>query len=113
MGKYIYFIIALILWLIHLILIFNNIHFKILDNYIDDIVLLPIILGVALILQRTFVAKNNGFVFNRKLVFFSCIYFCIVFEIIIPKKSPYFTADWLDCIAYSIGALYFQKLINK
>jgi hypothetical protein len=113
MGKYFYFIIAVIVWLIHLILIVSNLHFKFLDNYIDDFVLLPIILSVALILQRNFVTKNIHFVFNKKLVIFSCIYFCIVFELIIPSISPYFTKDWFDCIAYGVGALYFQKLINK
>ena len=31
--------------------------------------------------------------------------------VILALKS--FTADWLDCIAYGLGALYFDRLINK
>lgn len=111
--KYFYFYFALLLWMIHSILMAAKIHVRFFDNYLDDLTLLPIILGIALAIQRKRIAKNNDFKFNRILIVFAWLYFCIMFELVIPHLSKNFTADWLDCVAYGLGAFYFDKLINK
>jgi hypothetical protein len=112
-NKYFYFYIAILLWMIHSILLAAKIHVSFFDNYLDDLTLLPIILGIALIIQRKKISKNNEYKFNRVLILFAWLYFCIMFELVIPHLSKSFTADWLDCIAYGLGAYYFDKLINK
>lgn len=112
-NKYFYFYIAILLWMIHSILLFAKINVHFFDNYLDDLTLLPIILGTALVIQRKRILKNNEYKFNRVLIVFTWLYFCIMFELVIPHLSMSFTADWLDCIAYGLGAIYFDKLINK
>ena len=59
------------------------------------------------------ISKNNEYKFNRVLIVFAWLYFCLMFEVVIPHLSKSFTADWLDCIAYGLGAYYFDRLINK
>lgn len=112
-NKYFYFYIAILLWMIHSILLAANIHVPFFDNYLDDLILLPIILGIALIIQRKKISRNNEYKFNRVLIVFAWLYFCLMFELVIPNFSKSFTADWLDCIAYGLGAYYFDQLINK
>lgn len=110
--QYYFFYLTLIAWANHLLLRIFKIRVKFLDNYMDDLVLLPIILGIALIVNRKFISKNNDAKFNNVLIIFAWVYFCVMFELILPNFSKSFTADWIDCVAYGIGAFYFKKLIN-
>ena len=112
-NKYFYFYIAILLWMIHSILLAANIHVPFFDNYLDDLILLPIILGIALIIQRKKISRNYEYKFNRVLIVFTWLYFWLMFELVIPNFSKSFTSDWLDCIAYGLGAYYFDQLINK
>lgn len=105
-------ILPILLWLTHLCLLFFKIHIKFIDNYLDDLVVLPIILGISTIIQQKFIT-NNSFTVNYKTIIYSWLYFCIVFECIIPRFNRHFTTDWFDCIAYGIGALYFVCFQNK
>lgn len=114
MAEYIKHTLALsVLFIIHLVLLYANIHLRIIDNYLDDILLLPIVLGIALFIQRKWIAKSNQFVFGKIIIVAAWLYFCIMFEAVIPPFNTSFTADWLDCIAYGLGALYFYVLMNK
>ncbi|MES2725745.1 MAG: magnesium citrate secondary transporter [Bacteroidota bacterium] len=103
----------LVLFIAHMLFIYGNIHIAIIDNYLDDILLLPIVLGTALFVQRKWIAKHNQFVFNRIIIIATWLYFCIMFEVVIPPFNKGFTADWLDCIAYGLGACYFYVFMNK
>lgn len=110
---YFYLIIAILVWFIHLIILNQKINIHFFDNYLDDVLLIPIILGFALIIQRKVILKNENFEFNKSTIFICWLYFSIAFELIIPKFTSNFTSDWYDLLAYAVGALYFQKLINK
>ena len=103
----------LVLFITHMGLIYGNIHIAIIDNYLDDIILLPIVLGTALFIQRKWIAKNNQFVFGKIIIVAAWLYFCVMFEAVIPPFNIGFTADWLDCIAYGLGACYFYIFMNK
>lgn len=93
-------------------MLFFKIHIKLVDNYLDDLVIIPIVLGMAIMIQQKFIT-NYLFTVNYKTVIYSWLYFCIIFEYIIPKFNHHFTSDWFDCLAYGIGALYFMYFQNK
>ena len=104
---------ALFLFLLHNAIPHHYFHSSLIDNYLDDVLLLPIVLGIALFIQRKYISKNPSFSLHKAVVIASWAYFCIVFELIIPRFTKNFTADWLDCVAYAIGALYFYIWMNN
>ena len=90
----------------------------VLDNYLDPLLSMPILLG--LILQERQLFLNRYVSGYRKNYRFTALetgtitlFFAIIFEEIFPGLSPYFTRDWLDYIAYFVGAVYFYYLINQ
>jgi hypothetical protein len=84
-----------------------------LNSYFDDIVIIPLCMGAALILQRKFITKNNDFVFSNYITIFVIFYFFVVFEGVIPLFNQSFTSDIYDGLAYVTGALIFQLWMNK
>jgi hypothetical protein len=108
----VYFILPIFLWFLHLALVIKNINILIFNSYLDDLLVLPIILGVSLVIQQNLIA-NKSFTFNIKTLVYCWLYFSITFEIIVPIFNKHFTADWKDSIAYAIGGIYFYIFQNK
>lgn len=106
-------LLLLAIFIAHIILLYANVHISLIDNYLDDILLLPIVLGTALFIQRKWIAKQHQFVFNKVIIAAAWLYFCVMFEMVIPPLHKGFTADWLDCIAYGLGTCYFYVFMNK
>lgn len=107
-----YFFIPLFLWFTHQIFVLNQINIEWLDCYLDDFVILPILLGISLIIQQNFIT-NYSFIFHLKTIVFCILYFGLAFEVIIPIFNQHYTSDWKDCVAYAIGGLYFYFFQNK
>jgi hypothetical protein len=108
-----YFFVFVSIWLFYKILHFYGLNLTLLDNYLDDVLLLPIVLCFALLIQRKLIAKNSNFRFHTFLIIFSVLYFCLMFEGIIPRFNKNYTADWLDCLAYAIGGFVFYQIQTK
>jgi hypothetical protein len=107
-----YLVIPLFLWIAHQILVINQINIEWLDYYLDDLVVLPILLGISLIAQQNFIA-NYSFIFHFKTIVFCIFYFSLAFEVIIPIFNQHYTSDWKDCGAYALGGIYFYYFQNK
>jgi hypothetical protein len=87
----------------------TNIGSRFIFSYLDDLVVMPIILTVALVLIRVLFQKPN-FEFPKSYLFVAFVYFSIYFEWWIPQVNNAFTSDWMDIVCYGIGTLvYFQS----
>lgn len=79
---------------------------KIINNYYNDLVVLPLVLSIALWTVRRI--KTNP---TLQLSFFQCIAMALLygwfFEIYLPERNPRYTADIIDAGLYVIGAVLF------
>jgi hypothetical protein len=80
--------------------------------YFDDLLALPVILGITLQLYRLMHPKKEAFSFTKIQIFIALIYVSVVFEWFLPKFSKTYTSDLMDVVCYSLGALYYYFLIN-
>ena len=81
----------------------------ILSNYINDFLIIPIVLTICLfILKKTKNSKNYQLPLG--LILYLCSMYAILFEYIFPKYLERYTADYIDVLLYFISGLIFYKL---
>lgn len=107
-----FFILLPIAILFHSLAFFIHIN-DFLHAYLDDALFIPILMGVSLWIQRKWILKNPKFTFKWYYACWVWMYSFIVFELIFPQLNSAFTRDIWDGLAYAVGAIYFQLLINK
>lgn len=81
--------------------------------YLDDLLALPVVLGITLQVFKWIHPLKKDFVFSRTQVFVGWLYFSFLFEFLLPRWSTTYTADVWDVVCYGIGAIIFHKLINN
>jgi hypothetical protein len=81
-------------------------------SYLDDLLAIPVILGITLQIYRKIHPKKSTFLFTRIQILVAIIYVSVVFELILPRFSTTYTTDFLDVICYFVGGIYFYFLIN-
>jgi radical SAM superfamily enzyme YgiQ (UPF0313 family) len=109
-----YFISAcLVFWLNQFLERVLNIFIPYVHAYLDDLLAMPVILGITLQVYRWIHPLKDGFTFSKTQVFVGWLYFSFLFEFLLPRWSSTYTADLLDVVCYGIGAIAFYKLINK
>lgn len=81
--------------------------------YLDDLLAMPVVLGITLQAFRWFHPLKDRFIFTKTHVVIAVVYFSLIFEVILPMKSDTYTRDWWDVLCYAIGAVAFYYLINK
>jgi len=82
------------------------------NNYINDFLIIPIVLSICLFVLRLTRGDIN-FKIPLTLVLLLCIAYSIFFEVILPKTHYRYTADVFDVFLYFLGGLWFfvlQKL---
>lgn len=79
-----------------------------LRGYLDDILVIPIVLPFVLGLMR-FIFQHEVNYFSPFLITFTVVLFAIVFEFILPKYSSTYTADIWDVVCYAIGGMVFWQ----
>lgn len=80
--------------------------------YLDDLLCLPLTLGLILAVQRSYFQNQNMTIPVRHIVF-AVAAFSVCFELLLPLYKPLYTADLLDVAAYAVGATVFHQLMNK
>lgn len=75
------------------------------DNYMADVLTLPVILPLIEDLLSLF--KNKRIRLNKQMVFFGWIYTAFIMEYVAPRYFDHAIADPYDGIAYGIGAVLF------
>lgn len=91
----------------------------IINNYTNDLLCIPLVLG-ALTFSIRYLKKDPEFSVSIGFVLFIALYYAVYFEYYLPKDNPRYTADWIDVLLYfSSGLLfyYFEKyrrtLLNR
>lgn len=106
---YIFSLICFSLFLLNLLLLQNFQMPQFFSSYLNDLLCLPVVLGICLLLIRRF-SKNK----QLKISLFSCLslaaLYSIYFEIYLPKVTQRYTADPVDALLYFIGAIVFYLL---
>ncbi|WP_226389527.1 magnesium citrate secondary transporter [Penaeicola halotolerans] len=80
--------------------------------YLDDLLCMPVVLGITLMFFRRFHHLGERYRFSKTHVWVAVLYFSVIFEVWLPSRSSLYTTDWLDVVCYSIGAVVFWYKIN-
>jgi hypothetical protein len=81
-------------------------------SYLDDLLAIPVILGITLQIYRKIHPEKDSFSFTKIQILVAIIYVSAVFEWFLPRFSTTYTSDFLDIICYFVGGFYFYFLIN-
>lgn len=84
-----------------------------LQAYLGDAVSMPIILTLALVAQRRWVANSHTFIFRDSWLLLAWGYVSVWFEGLLPYFSAHAVADPLDVVAYAVGTLAFRRWLNR
>ncbi len=82
-------------------------------SYFDDLLALPVVLGITLQVFRWIHPLKNHFVFTHTQVMVGFVYFSFLFEGLLPMWSSTYTRDFWDVLCYFFGTVWFYFLINK
>ena len=85
---------------------------RLVHAYLDDLMAVPVVLGITLQVFKWIHPQKNTFVFTKFQVALGLVYFSVLFEFVLPKWSNTYTSDIWDLVCYAIGALIFYNFIN-
>lgn len=80
--------------------------------YLDDLLALPVILGITLQIYRWIHPLGEGFRFKKEHVIVAFLYVSVVFEGVLPWYSEVYIRDLWDILCYGLGSLIFYFKIN-
>jgi hypothetical protein len=108
------FIVCLIIFIIHQVLQkVMDIHFERLDNYLDNLLAMPVILTLLLAERRWLFKKGDTYTLPALDIGITMLYVISTTEIVFPLFSKEFTGDWVDVFFYAAGAVLFHYTINR
>jgi hypothetical protein len=86
---------------------------KIIQFYLNDFLIVPIILTISLVILRW--SKNNeSYQISIWVILYICGLYGLLYEYILPKFHPRYTADIIDVVLYFIsGFVFFILQKNK
>ncbi|MFC4870360.1 magnesium citrate secondary transporter [Negadavirga shengliensis] len=85
----------------------------IVHSYLDDLLAMPVILGITLQIYRWLHPLKQTLVFTKLQIAVAVAYISLIFEILLPIWSDVYVRDIWDVFCYVLGAIYFYHLINK
>jgi hypothetical protein len=83
------------------------------DSYLDNFLATPILLTLLLVERRTLFRYGLNYTLSVTEVGLATLFIAVVGEVLFPKLSREFTADWLDVVFYSLGSVLFYVKVNK
>lgn len=89
-----------------------EIRIPVVDNYLDPLLLMPILLHLMLWERRIVFKKDLQYVFSLLEVTILFIVVSFVAEYLFPRWNAGFTADWRDVVCYACGTLIFYFFFN-
>ena len=106
MGRKIYILMSVLAVTIFSMQKFEILLPKIINNYANDLLCLPLVLAaIAFAIRR--LKKDPNFKFPLVFVLIMAAYYSVYFEYYLPKNNPRYTADYMDVIVYFCGSLAF------
>jgi hypothetical protein len=91
----------------------ESIFLPFLHSYLDDLLAIPVVLGITLQVFRWIHQEKNSMVFTKNQVIIGVLYFGFLFEGLLPAWSPLYVADPWDLACYAAGSFYFWIFINR
>lgn len=85
---------------------------QILNNYANDLLCLPLVLGIITFIIRS-LKKDEFFKLPLFFILTMALYYSLYFEYYLPQNNPRYTSDWIDVILYFIGAVAFYSYERK
>jgi hypothetical protein len=108
----VFFISCILFWFNQILERGFEVYIPYIHSYLDDLLAMPVILGITLQVYRWIHPLKDKFVFTKIHIIVGVAYFSILFEVLLPLWSPIYTADWFDILCYIFGALVFYRFIN-
>ena len=84
----------------------------IVNNYGNDLLYLPLVLGAIEFLIRR-LKKDSSFNLPLGFVIFLAISYSLYFEYFLPKVNARYTADWIDVFLYFVGGIGYFFIGNE
>lgn len=108
------FIICCLLFALHQLLQKGlDISLPLIDQYLDNLLAMPIILTFLLVERRILFRRGKGYRLSALDVVMATVYIVIISEIVFPLFSDSFVTDWRDVIFYVLGSLIYWFTINR
>lgn len=104
----IYFVILLVALTIYIVQKSGIVLPYFIQNYTNDILIMPLMLRVMLLVLRRIYGES--FWFSNFHLFVVWVYFSLLFELVFPLFLTRYTADFFDIIAYLVGILIFKMI---
>ncbi len=81
---------------------------EILNNYANDLLCLPLVLGFINFGIRR-LKNDESFKLPLFIILIMALYYSVYFEYYLPTINPRYTSDWIDVGLYFAGALGFYS----
>ncbi|MEX0884237.1 MAG: magnesium citrate secondary transporter [Cyclobacteriaceae bacterium] len=91
----------------------NGLFIPFIHSYWDDLLAIPVILGITLQVFRWIQPGKAGFIFTKMQILVGVAYFGFIFEGLLPLFSATYTSDPWDLLCYFLGTFWFYFFINK
>ena len=92
---------------------FNFFHHWFLVGYLEDLLALPLILGLTLIIMRSLVYKKKTYTLSPTQIIYTLALVSVLFEFLLPLYSKDYVQDFYDLICYSVGSVFFALYMNR
>jgi hypothetical protein len=89
-----------------------GIHIPWVHSYLDDLLVMPIILTLILIERRKLFGWGEAFSFSGLETLGLVFSLSLLFEWVFPYFSDKFTFDWWDFLAYALGGWIYFRYLN-
>lgn len=84
----------------------------IIQNYVNDFLVVPIVLTICLIVVR-WLKNDENYQFSIYICIYIAVLYAFIFEYILPQFHQRYTADYIDVLLYVLGGFLFYKLQNQ
>ena len=85
---------------------------KIIHNYLNDFLIIPIVLFACLLFLR-WTRNDKNFTLSLAIIIYVCFMYSILFEFVFPKYLTRYTSDFIDVLLYFLSGIVFFILQNK
>ncbi|MFA9189384.1 hypothetical protein [Flavobacterium magnesitis] len=111
LKRLIYFVMSVIALSIYVMQKQNIALPPLINNYVNDLLCLPLVLGAITFMIRC-LKKDNSFMLPMRIILCMAAFYSFYFEYYLPELNPRYTADWIDVLLYFTGALAFYFVEN-
>ncbi|WP_299521505.1 hypothetical protein [Winogradskyella sp.] len=85
---------------------------RIINNYVNDFLIVPICLTISLALLRL-TRNDKGYYLRIYPVLYLALFYAVLFEFVLPQYYERYTSDPIDIILYFLSAILFYTLQRK